>query len=145
LSISQMKNQGNVKNGHVYTNPSTKNKPAMHNLQNNIHKKLERIRIIMQKISQFLDWFLIWLRFFILDDHLWAFQVSWSSCDCEMLVLYPMNVKFCTLFLDMFSVVLALVWGFYQLPFLFYVYAKLVWQFVSHMCLSWLMLCDCHA
>ena len=63
LSISQMYDQGNVKNGHVYTNPSTKNKPAMHNLQNNIHKKLDKKCDIMQKTIQFLDHYLICFDF----------------------------------------------------------------------------------
>jgi hypothetical protein len=39
------------------------NYPAMHNLQNNIHKKLERISIIMQKNSQFLDQYSIYYEF----------------------------------------------------------------------------------
>jgi hypothetical protein len=86
-------------------------------------------------LVEFLDWFLIWLRFFMLDGHLWAFEWSWTSFICEMLVVYPMDLKFCTLFLDMLNVVLALVWGFYHNPSLFYAYAKLMWQFVSHMCL----------
>jgi hypothetical protein len=59
-----------------------------------------------------------------------------------------MNVKLYTLFLDMLKVVLDLVWGFYHDSFLFYAYAKLVWQLVSHMCLlclPWLMQYDYHA
>ena len=63
LSISQMKKQGKVKKGHVYTNPSTKNKPARHNLQNNIHKKLDKKCDLVQKTTQFLDHYLITYEF----------------------------------------------------------------------------------
>jgi len=52
---------------------------------------------------------------------------------CEMLVSYPMNLKFCMMNLDTLLDILVLVWHFSQLPFLFYACANLVWQFVSHL------------
>ena len=58
--------------------------------------------------------------------------LPWLSC-CEMLVSYPMNVKFCMMKLDTLLDILVLIWYFYQLSFLFYDCAKLVWQFVSHL------------
>ena len=58
-----MKNQGKVKIWHVYTNPSTKNYTAMHNLQNNIHKKLDKKCDTMQKTTYFLDDYLFSYEF----------------------------------------------------------------------------------
>ena len=62
---------------------------------------------------------------------------------CEMLVSYPMNLKFCMMKLDTLLDILVLIWYFYHLSFLFYDHVKLVWQFVSHLCLS--NLCDVFA
>ena len=59
---------------------------------------------------------------------------------CEMLDSYPMILKFCMMKLDTLLDILVLIWYFYQLSFLFYDCAKLVWQFVSHLCLF--ILCD---
>ena len=58
---------------------------------------------------------------------------------CEMLVFNPMIVKICMMKLDTLLDILVLIWYFYQLSFLFYECAKLVWQFVSHHCLFNLM------
>jgi hypothetical protein len=63
LRISQTIWQGNVKNGHMYTNPSTKYFPAMHNLWKNVHKILDKKYDIMQKTTYFLEQFSIIYEF----------------------------------------------------------------------------------
>ena len=59
---------------------------------------------------------------------------------CEMMVVYPRDLKLHMLELDSWLDIMVLIWYFYHLWFLFYDHVKLVWQFVSHLCLF--NLCD---
>ena len=67
-SISQMNKQGNAKIAYMFKYPRAKDYPAKHNLQNHGDKKVESIRIIMQKTWYFLEQYSICLDFLKIEN-----------------------------------------------------------------------------
>jgi hypothetical protein len=68
---------------------------------------------------EFLDPFPICLRFSLLFGHNWTFVECSTSMICEILMHYHMDLKFCTLILNMLKFIVILVWIIYLMSFLF--------------------------